>query len=91
MAINAINSLFSTTPDANTNTTARQPQPEANTQATANTQAAANTPTDIVQLTEAQRVYQLYNQGQPVSQIANVLSLSEAQVNSYLKLSNSAA
>lgn len=84
MAINAINSLFSTTPDANT-TAARQPQPEANTQ------VAANTPTDTVQLTEAQRVYQLYNQGQPVSQIASVLSLSETQVNNYLNISNSAA
>lgn len=48
-------------------------------------------PTDTVQLTEAERVYQLYNQGQQVTQIASTLSLSEAAVNSYLNISNDAA
>jgi DNA-binding NarL/FixJ family response regulator len=37
-----------------------------------------------VKLTEAQQVYQLYNQGQPVSQIASNLSLTVSAVNSYL-------
>jgi DNA-binding NarL/FixJ family response regulator len=44
---------------------------------------------DTVQLTEAQQVYQLYNQGMQVSQIASSLSLSVAAVNSYLNISNS--
>jgi DNA-binding NarL/FixJ family response regulator len=39
---------------------------------------------DTVRLTEAQRVYQLYNQGQAVSQIASNLSLTENAVNGYL-------
>jgi DNA-binding NarL/FixJ family response regulator len=43
----------------------------------------------VVQLTEAQQVYQLSNQGRTVPQIANTLSLSEDQVNSYLGISNS--
>jgi DNA-binding NarL/FixJ family response regulator len=54
-------------------------------------QPPANTPNDTVQLTEAERVYQLYNQGQQVPQIAGALSLSEAAVNSYLNISNSNA
>jgi DNA-binding NarL/FixJ family response regulator len=66
-------------------------------QSTANTTAAAapaarpqpvaNAGGDTVQLTEAQQVYQLYNQGQRVSQIAANLSLTQAAVNSYLNLS----
>jgi DNA-binding CsgD family transcriptional regulator len=44
------------------------------------TTAAAYT----VTLTEAQRVFQLYNQGQRISQIASSLSLSENVVNNYL-------
>jgi len=40
-----------------------------------------------VQLTEAQQVYQLYNQGQAVSQIATSLSLTVDTVNSYLDIS----
>ena len=50
-------------------------------------QPSANAGGDTVQLTEAQHVYQLYNQGQRVSQIASSLSLTEAAVNSYLNLS----
>lgn len=42
-----------------------------------------------VKLTEAQQVYQLYNQGQPVSQIASNLSLTVAAVNSYLGIAAS--
>lgn len=50
-------------------------------------QPVATTTSDVVQLTEAQQVYQLHNQGQRVSQIAFSLSLTEAEVNSYLHLS----
>jgi DNA-binding NarL/FixJ family response regulator len=67
------------------------------TLSTANTAAAAGSAArpqpvasageDTVQLTEAQQVYQLYNQGQRVSQIASSLSLTESAVNSYLSLS----
>jgi DNA-binding NarL/FixJ family response regulator len=53
------------------------------------TQAQVSTSAYTVQLTEAQQVYQLYNQGLPVTQIASSLSLSVAAVNSYLSLSNS--
>ncbi len=62
------------------------------------TNAAATQPapppadnTDTVQLTEAQQVYALYNQGQQVSQIATTLALPESVVNSYLNISNTAA
>lgn len=44
---------------------------------------------DTVRLTEAQQVYQLYNQGQPISQIASNLSLTVTAVNSYLGNSGS--
>jgi DNA-binding NarL/FixJ family response regulator len=44
---------------------------------------------DTVQLTEAQQVYQLYNQGYQVTQIASSLSLTVAAVNSYLNISSS--
>jgi DNA-binding NarL/FixJ family response regulator len=54
---------------------------------TARQQPVVNAGEDTVQLTEAQQVYQLYNQGQRVSQIASSLSLTEAAVNSYLNLS----
>lgn len=52
-------------------------------------QPVAKAGVDTVQLTVAQQVYQLYNQGQQVSQIATSLSLSESQVNSYLNVSGS--
>ena len=42
-----------------------------------------------VQLSEAQQVYQLYNQGQQVTQIAATLNLSVAAVNNYLGITNS--
>jgi DNA-binding NarL/FixJ family response regulator len=43
---------------------------------------------DTVRLTAAQQVYQLYNHGQKISQIASALSLSVAEVNNYLNLTN---
>jgi DNA-binding NarL/FixJ family response regulator len=44
----------------------------------------ANAAADTVQLSESQQVYQLYNQGQAVSQIASSLSITVDAVNSYL-------
>lgn len=41
-------------------------------------------PADGVSLTEAQQVYNLYNQGQAVSEIASTLNLSVSAVNDYL-------
>jgi DNA-binding NarL/FixJ family response regulator len=61
--------------------------------ATTNSVAAQNTqpvqqttarPADTVTLTLAQQVYQLYNQGQRVSQIATSLRLPVETVNNYL-------
>ncbi|MFZ0774351.1 MAG: hypothetical protein WCA49_08710 [Candidatus Sulfotelmatobacter sp.] len=57
---------------ASTSAAARTPQPTTNNSA------------DTVQLSEAQQVYQLYNQGQQVSQIATTLSLPVEIVNNYL-------
>jgi DNA-binding NarL/FixJ family response regulator len=51
-------------------------------------QPSTATASDTVQLSEAQRVYQLYNQGLPIAQIASNLSLSEAAVNGYLNITN---
>jgi DNA-binding NarL/FixJ family response regulator len=47
-------------------------------------QQAVNNSGDSVTLTEAQQVYNLYNQGQTVPQIATSLSLSVSMVNNYL-------
>jgi DNA-binding NarL/FixJ family response regulator len=58
---------------------ARNPQPQPSTTAAA----------DTVQLSEAQQVYQLYNQGQPVSQIASTLNLTVSAVNLYLGVTGS--
>lgn len=52
-------------------------------------QPATNAPVDIIQLTEAQQVYQLYNQGQEISQIATTLSLPVETVNNYLGINAS--
>jgi hypothetical protein len=60
----------------------------ANSSATAagtrNPQPTANDSGDSVRLSESQQVYQLYNQGQRISQIATTLSLPVAIVNNYL-------
>jgi hypothetical protein len=53
-------------------------------------QPAAQRETDTVQLTVAQRVFQLHNQGQQVPQIASTLNLPVAEVNNYLNVSNKA-
>jgi DNA-binding NarL/FixJ family response regulator len=44
---------------------------------------------DAVTLTAAQQVFQLYNQGQTVTQIATSLSLSVSLVNNYLGINAS--
>jgi DNA-binding CsgD family transcriptional regulator len=79
MGITAISPISAASANANPNTTTERP-----------TEQAATASTDTVQLSVAQQVYQLYNQGQQVSQIAQSLSLSVGEVNSYLSLSNSA-
>jgi DNA-binding CsgD family transcriptional regulator len=79
--MSSISSLFPNVPPpaANASSTAAAGQPA---------QAAANVAADTVQLTEAQQVYQLFNQGQSVSQISSSLGLSVASVNGYLNISN---
>jgi DNA-binding CsgD family transcriptional regulator len=62
--------------------------PTPNTAATQRIQQPANTGGDTVKLTVAQQVYQLYNQGQTITQIANSLSLAVSAVNSYLNISS---
>jgi DNA-binding NarL/FixJ family response regulator len=52
------------------------------------TPQTTNEPADTVQLSQSQRVHQLYKQGQRVSQIASGLSLTVAAVNSYLGITN---
>jgi DNA-binding NarL/FixJ family response regulator len=47
-------------------------------------QATTNDSAYVVKLTESQQVYQLYNQGKQVSQIAASLSLPVEAVNNYL-------
>jgi len=63
---------------SSTSAAARTPQP------------STNNPAYKVTLTEAQQVYQLYNQGQPVSQIATSLSLTQSAVNNYLGIAGAA-
>ena len=76
----SISSLFpnapSTAANASSNTAPARPA-----------QPAEHAAEDTVQLTEAQRVHQLFFQGQKVSQIAFSLSLSVQAVNSYLNIS----
>ncbi len=48
-----------------------------------------NVPADTVTLTEAQQVYNLYNQGQTVPQISSSLSLPVSTVNNYLGITQS--
>jgi DNA-binding NarL/FixJ family response regulator len=52
-------------------------------------QQPTNTSPDTVTLTEAQQVYNLYNQGQTVTQISTSLSLPVSTVNNYLGITQS--
>jgi hypothetical protein len=63
---------------SSTSAAARNPQPTINNTA------------DTVHLSASQQVYQLYNQGQSVSQISTSLSLPVAIVNTYLGISSGA-
>ncbi|MGA7381260.1 MAG: hypothetical protein WBX03_10440 [Terriglobales bacterium] len=62
-----------------------------NAAATQRPQQTTNNSVDTVKLSESQQVYQLYNQGQTVSQIASGLSLTVELVNSYLGITNAAS
>jgi DNA-binding NarL/FixJ family response regulator len=57
----------------------RNPQP----------QQTANTSGYTLQISEAQQVYQLYNEGQQIPQIAAALNLPVSTVNDYLGVSSS--
>jgi DNA-binding NarL/FixJ family response regulator len=59
----------------------RNPQPQP--------QQATNNPGYTVQLSEAQQVYNLYNQGQQIPQIAETLNLTVSAVNNYLGITGS--
>jgi DNA-binding NarL/FixJ family response regulator len=74
MSISISSALATTVAAADTSNAApvRAPQPT--------TPASA----DTVRLSEAQQVYQLYNQGQAISQIAANLNLTVDTVNLYL-------
>ena len=52
-----------------------------------NVQQPASNSGDTITLSESQRVYQLYNQGLSVAQIASTLSLPVETVNNYLNIS----
>ena len=55
---------------------------------TQQSQPTASPRTDTVRLSEAQQVYQLYNQGQQIRQIAESLNLTVSAVNRYLNLTH---
>jgi DNA-binding NarL/FixJ family response regulator len=57
--------------------------------ATRNPPSTTNDSGDTVKLSESQQIYQLYNQGQRVSQIATSLSVPVATVNNYLGITSS--
>ncbi len=78
----SISSSLATPPLATTNASS-------NAAAAPATLPAATIPTDTVQLTQAQQVYQLYNQGQTVSQIALSLRLTAEAVNLDLGITGS--
>jgi hypothetical protein len=78
----SISSTLPVTPPAAANAAAR-PAPASSVQPTTNASA------DTVRLAESQQVYQLYDQGQRVSQIAANLSLTVSAVNSYLDINGS--
>ncbi|HEY4904554.1 MAG TPA: hypothetical protein VIH89_13860 [Candidatus Sulfotelmatobacter sp.] len=58
-----------------------------NTASVQKIQQPTNNSGDTIRLSESQQVYQLYNQGLTVSQIASSLSLPVDTVNTYLNIS----
>ena len=72
----ALSTVANTSPNASQTTQSYQPQ------------QSANSTGYTVQLSEAQQVYRLYNQGQEIPQIAAALDLSVAAVDTYLGITN---
>jgi len=86
----AISSALSTASVAAANapsTAAVQQQEQVQQQVQQSTSASA----DTVTLTAAQQVYNLYNQGQTVSQISTSLSLPVSTVNNYLGITQTSS
>jgi DNA-binding NarL/FixJ family response regulator len=85
----AISSALSTVQvsAANSPSTAAQQQVQPQVQQPAQQPASASS--DTVTLTEAQQVYNLYNQGQTVTQISSSLALPVSTVNNYLGITQS--
>jgi DNA-binding NarL/FixJ family response regulator len=54
-----------------------------------NPQPTTNDTPDTLRLSESQQVYQLYNQGQQIPQIAATLNLPVSAVNNYLGINSS--
>jgi DNA-binding NarL/FixJ family response regulator len=63
---------------------ARTPQPQRQPEQ----QPTVNNTGYTLQLSEAQQVYQLYNQGQGIPQIATALNLSVSVIDNYLGITN---
>lgn len=82
MSLAISSALFTAPAAANSPSTSAAPQPAQ--QPVQQLQPSESTPAYKVTLTEAQQVFNLYNQGQTVTQIATSLSLSENLVNNYL-------
>jgi DNA-binding NarL/FixJ family response regulator len=77
----ALSTLSAPAPNSPTNTPAPQQVQQV--------QQPVGNSGDTVTLTEAQQVYNLYDQGQSVSQIATSLSLTVSMVNNYLGITQS--
>jgi DNA-binding NarL/FixJ family response regulator len=82
----SVSSALSTATLAVANASANSPAPQKVQQP-----PPQQTTGDTVTLTEAQQVYQLYNQGQSVPQIATSLSLTVSVVNNYLGITTSSS
>jgi DNA-binding NarL/FixJ family response regulator len=88
MGFSISNVLSIASPGNNNNAAAANPQPAQNPPA-AQVQPPVDYNADTVTLTLADQVYQLYNQGQSVSEIALTLRMSVDAVNNYLGITNS--
>jgi DNA-binding NarL/FixJ family response regulator len=80
MSISFSSALSAATAAATNSTSAPPPQPAPQ---------PVNNSDDTVKLTEAEQVFNLYTQGQTVSEIATNLNLTVSDVNSYLGLTSS--
>jgi DNA-binding CsgD family transcriptional regulator len=90
MSIAISSALSAVTVGANSPTTVAAAQPAQQVQQTVQeeVQQPATSSGDTVTLTEAQQVYNLYNEGQTVSQISTNLSLPVSMVNNYLGITS---